>query len=83
MPDDASKVVYVIKVEDSRPTVDTVGMADNISCGDPKIQDAVEGALANLETVDNGTYWKNSLIVHVHCSKFEVARDFTEAHGVV
>ena len=83
MPDNASKVVYVVKMEDSRPSMNTVGMADNVSCGDPKIQDAAEGAPANLETVNNGSYWKDSLIMNAHCSKFQIARDFTEAHDVI
>ena len=83
MLDDVPKVVYVVKVENSGPATHTMGMADNVSCSDPKVENAVESAPANLEAVDNGTYWKNSLIMHPHCSKFQVARDFTEAHSVI
>ena len=43
----------------------------------------VESAVANLEAVDNGAYWENSLIMHLHCSKFQVMRDFMEAHGIL
>ena len=57
MPDDVSKTVYIVMVEDLRPSTNAVSMADNVSCCDPKIQDTVEGALADLETVnDNGAY---------------------------
>ena len=68
MPDDAPKVVYVVEMENSGSSTNTVGMADNVSCGNPKIQDAVESTPADLETVDNGAYWKDSLIIHAHCS---------------
>ena len=41
MPDDAPKVVYVIKVENLRPAMHAMGMADNISCSDPKVENMV------------------------------------------
>ena len=68
MPDDVSKIVYIVMVEDSRPSTDAISMANNVSCGDPKFQDTVESAPADLETVNNGAYWKNSLIMNAHRS---------------
>jgi len=76
-----SKVVYVVEVKSSRPAVNAMGTADNISCSDPKFPDTVECPLTNLQTVNDGGYRENSLIMHPHCSNFEVARDFTEAHS--
>ena len=83
MPDDVPKIVYVIKVENLRPAVNTIGMLDNVSSSNPKFQDVIEHALANLQTVNDSMHWKNFLIMHLHRSKFQVTRDFTEAHSVI
>jgi hypothetical protein len=83
MPDDVPKIVYVIKVETLRPAVNTIGMSDNVSSSNPKFQDVIEHAPANLQTVNDSMHWKNSLIMHLHCSKFQVTRDFMEAHSVI
>ena len=81
MPDDVPKVVYVIRVKNSRPSTNTMSMANDIPSSDPKFQHIVESPTADLQTVNNGVHGENSLIVHPHSSKFKVARDFMEAHS--
>ena len=59
MSDDVPQVIYVVEVENSRPATNTMGMVNNISCGDPKVQNVVESLLANSQTVDNDIYRQN------------------------
>jgi len=83
MPDNVPKVVHIVKVKNLRPAVNTESTTDNISSGDPKIADTIETLLANLQTVNDSINRKNSLIMHLHGSKFEVARDLLEAHSSI
>ena len=56
MPDNAPKVVYVVKVENLGPATNTVGMLDNVSCSNPKFQDAIEYMPANLQTINDSVH---------------------------
>ena len=79
---DAPKIVYVIKVEILRLATNTMIMVDNISCGDPELQNTIESPSANLKAVDNDIYWQNSLSMYLYGSKFQVTRDFMKAYSV-
>lgn len=75
------KVIYVIKVKNSRPSMKSKGVANDIPSCSPEIQDSIECTSTDLQTVNNSINTENLLVVHVHCSKLEVTGDFSEAHS--
>ena len=80
LTDQAKQVIYVIKVQKSRPASYTICVFDNVASFSPKGKNTIKGSFMKAHTLQDILQSKDVTFIQSYSSQFNVAADFAVRH---